>query len=195
MFGWASVSREARRGGMSAGTGAVIAVLAFAAALILGAGLPSVPLREAGAAPGQSGQLASPKPAPLHRRSVPGPVPATVLRVIDGDTLVVRARIWIGQEIEIKVRLAGVDAPELRGKCERERVLARRARDLVAASIADGEVSLHGVQYGKFAGRVLARVETSAGVDLRTALLDAGLGRPYRGKRRQGWCAPPAPGD
>ncbi len=185
MFGWANVSRGARRGGMSAGTGTMIAVLAFVPVLILGAG----------AAPGQSGQLASPRPAPLYRQSVPGPVPATVLRVIDGDTLMVRARIWIGQEIEIKVRLAGVDAPELRGKCERERILARQARDLVAASIADGEVSLHGVQYGKFAGRVLARVETSAGVDLKTALLDAGLGRPYRGKRRQGWCAPPAPGD
>ena len=185
MFGWASVSSAARRRGMSAGMGAVIAVLAFVPALILGGG----------AAKGQSGQLASPKPAPLHRQSVPGPVPARVLRVIDGDTLMVRARIWIGQEIEIKVRLAGVDAPELRGKCERERRLARQARDLIAARIADGEVSLHGVQYGKFAGRVLARVETSAGDDLGTALLDAGLGRPYRGKRRQGWCAPPAPGD
>ncbi len=181
MFGWASVCRGARRKGMSA----VIAVLAFLPALILGGG----------AATGQSGQLASPKPAPLHRQSVPGPVPATVLRVIDGDTLMVRARIWIGQEIEIKVRLAGVDAPELRGKCESERILARQARDLVAARIADGEVSLHGVQYGKFAGRVLARVETSAGDDLGTALLDAGLGRPYRGKRRRGWCAPPQPGD
>ena len=178
MFGWASVCSGARRVGMSA----VIAVLAFVPALILGAGT----------ATGQSGQLASPKPAPLHRQSVPGPVPARVLRVIDGDTLMVRARIWIGQEIEIKVRLAGVDAPELRGKCESERILARQARDLVAARIADGEVSLHGVQYGKFAGRVLARVETSAGDDLGTALLDAGLGRPYRGKRRRGWCAPPA---
>ena len=181
MFGWARVSSGARRKGMSAGTGAAVAVLAFVSALILGAA----------PATGQSGQLASPKSAPLHRRSVPGPVPAKVLRVIDGDTLMVRARIWIGQEIEIKVRLAGVDAPELRGKCERERILARRARDLVAASIADGEVRLHAIQYGKFAGRVLARVETSAGDDLGTALLDAGLGRPYRGKRRQGWCAPP----
>ena len=112
---------------MSAGTGAAVAVLAFVSALILGAA----------PAAGQSGQLASPKSAPLHRQSVPGPVPAKVLRVIDGDTLMVRARIWIGQEIEIKVRLAGVDAPELRAKCERERILARPARDLVAASIAE----------------------------------------------------------
>ncbi len=168
------------------GTGAVIAALAFIPACILGG-------ETAAAADGT--QLASPGPVPLHRQSVPGPVPAKVLRVIDGDTLMVRARIWIGQEIEIKVRLAGVDAPELRGKCESERILARQARELVAARIADGEVSLHAVQYGKFAGRVLATVETSAGIDLGTALLDAGLGRPYRGRRRQSWCAPPTPGD
>jgi endonuclease YncB( thermonuclease family) len=167
------------------GTGAVIAAGAFVATLIFG-----------GAATAADGtQLASPRPLPLHRQSVPGPVPAKVLRVIDGDTLVVRARVWIGQEIEIKVRLWGVDTPELRGKCESERILARQARDLVAARIADGEVSLHGVQYGKFAGRVLARVETSAGIDLTTALLDAGLGRPYRGRRRQSWCPSPASGD
>ena len=126
---------------------------------------------------------------------MPGPVAARGLRVSEGDNLRGGTGLWIGRGLEIKVRLAGVDAPELRGKCGRERILARQARDLVAASIADGEVRLHAVQYGKFAGRVLARVETSAGVDLGTALLDAGLARPYRGRRRQGWCPSPASGD
>ncbi len=184
-FGCVSRRRGAPRRGTGVGLSGLIAVLAFVLAFI-----PNTV-----SVAGDGTQLASPGPVPLHRASVPGPVPATVLRVIDGDTLMVRARIWIGQEIEIKVRLSGVDAPELRGKCESERILARQARDLVAASIAGGEVSLHAVQYGKFAGRVLARVETSAGDDLGTALLDSGLGRPYRGKRRQGWCAPPPPGD
>ena len=46
-----------------------------------------------------------------------GPVPAVVEDVIDGDTLRVRARIWLGQDLAIYVRLAGVDAPEVRGSC------------------------------------------------------------------------------
>ena len=119
---------------------------------------------------------------------IPGPVPAQVLEVIDGDTVVVRARIWIGQEVETRVRLQGVDAPELRGKCARERLLARQARDLVQATIGGGEVIMRDIRYGKYAGRVVARVLTPEGADSTDALLEAGLGRPYRGGRRESWC-------
>ena len=44
-----------------------------------------------------------------------GPVAATVERVIDGDTIEVKAQIWIDQELRVAVRLAGVDAPERPG--------------------------------------------------------------------------------
>lgn len=116
-----------------------------------------------------------------------GPVPARVLRVIDGDTLTVRARIWLGQEVEVRVRIAAVDAPELKGGCARERALAREARALVEATIGAGEVVLRDIRYGKFAGRVLARVE-SGGEDLAGLLRAAGLARAYGGGRRGSWC-------
>ena len=99
-----------------------------------------------------------------------------------------RARVWLGQDVEIKVRLSDVDTPELRGRCEAERVMARRARDLVVASIDGKPVSLSAVRYGKFAGRVLARVQTAAGRDLSEALISAGLGRAYAGRKRHRWC-------
>ncbi len=60
--------------------------------------------------------------------TIPGPIQAEVLRVIDGDTIEVRAKIWLDQYIETNVRLAGLDAPEMRGKCEREKALARKAK-------------------------------------------------------------------
>ncbi len=59
---------------------------------------------------------------------VAGPVSASVLRVIDGDTITVRARIWIGQSVETRVRIAGVDTPELRGDCALDIELATAAR-------------------------------------------------------------------
>ncbi len=121
---------------------------------------------------------------------LPGPVGATVVRVIDGDTLVVRARIWLGQNVETSVRVAGLDTPELRGGCAGERRLAARAKTLTVALIADGEVTLRDIRFGKFAGRVVARVTTAAGADLSRALIAAGLGRPYRGGSRGDWCAP-----
>ena len=43
--------------------------------------------------------------------TLPGPIQAEVLRVIDGDTIEVRAKIWLDQYIETNVRLAGLDAP------------------------------------------------------------------------------------
>ena len=122
------------------------------------------------------------------RELLPGPVPARVIQVIDGDTIAVKARIWLNQELETRVRLEGVDAPELAGRCERERALARDARVFVEDMLDGGEVVLSQIQYGKFAGRVVARVETPAGEDLSAALLTAGLARPYAGGARTPWC-------
>jgi hypothetical protein len=48
-----------------------------------------------------------------------GPVNAELLRVIDGDTIEVRARIWLGLDLTTRVRLSGIDAPELDGACWR----------------------------------------------------------------------------
>ncbi len=119
---------------------------------------------------------------------VPGPIPARVLRVIDGDTIVVRARIWLGQDIDTQVRLEGVDAPEMNGKCESERRLAIKARNFIVSMTAGGTVVLRRIHYGKYAGRVVARVTSQDDKDFSKALLRAGLGRAYKGRRRVPWC-------
>ncbi len=129
-----------------------------------------------------------PDTAPGLAEIVPGPVPARVLRVIDGDTIVVRARIWLGQDIETQVRLDGVDAPEMNGKCESERRLAVNARNFIVAMTAGGVVVLHQIHYGKYAGRVVARVTSPDDRDFSKALIGAGLGRAYKGRRRASWC-------
>jgi len=145
-----------------------VAVLAFAALLsVLGAPLSSAPGKEV----------------------LTGPVRARVLAVLDGDTLSVAARVWLGQEIAIRVRLAGVDAPEINSDCEHERQLAWAAKRFLEVR-AGAPVILHDIRYGKYAGRVLARVESDAGEDLGAALLAAGHARAYRGGRRSSWCAP-----
>jgi endonuclease YncB( thermonuclease family) len=125
---------------------------------------------------------------PSQRDLLAGPVEARVIQVRDGDTFRVRARIWVGQEIVINVRLAGIDTPELRGRCASERALAKRARAFVARAVGDRPVRLSQIRNGKYAGRVLARVETQDGIDLGAALSRAGLARAYGGGRRPGWC-------
>lgn len=120
---------------------------------------------------------------------VAGPVVAAVLEVIDGDTVVVRARIWLGQDVETRVRLAGADAPEIKARCEQERQLARTARDFVRGQVASGRVSLRDIRYDKYGRRVLARVITPEGEDLAESLIRHGLARPYGGVARAGWCS------
>jgi micrococcal nuclease len=116
-----------------------------------------------------------------------GPVAAEVLRVIDGDTLTVRAKIWIGQELTTNVRLLGVNAPELSGDCDEERRLAEAARRFLAERVEGRAVTLRSIALDKFGGRVVAVVEDGAG-DLAAALLAARLAVPYDGGRRQPWC-------
>jgi len=140
------------------------------------------------------GGIVGPAPEALGAGdSLTGPLPAQVISVLDGDTVEVRVHIWLGQNVSTRVRLAGIDAPELKGKCDRERDLARRARAYLLARLdpaaaGAGAVRLWEVRYGKYAGRVLARVETLDGRDLGQGLVAAGLARPYDGRRRASWC-------
>ena len=124
--------------------------------------------------------------------TIPGPIQAEVLRVIDGDTIEVRAKIWLDQYIETGVRLAGLDAPELRGKCEREKALARKAKARVEQLVKPGSrVRLTKIREGKYAGRVVAVVSFQylyGQEALATMLIEEGLARRYKGSRREGWC-------
>ena len=60
--------------------------------------------------------------------------PAEVLRVIDGDTFEARVNLWPGLDITTRVRLRGIDAPEMKARCGEERVKAEAARDALRAS-------------------------------------------------------------
>jgi endonuclease YncB( thermonuclease family) len=90
--------------------------------------------------------------------------------------------------VDIHVRLAGIDAPELKGRCAAERQAAEAARELVAGFVTAGEVILSDIHYDKYGGRVLARVAATDGTDIAGALVARGLARPYDGKRRMAWC-------
>lgn len=131
--------------------------------------------------------LAAPSAAGA-REELAGPIPADIVEVIDGDTVRLRAHIWLGQEVETSVRLAGINAPELKGDCDAERKLALRARDYLATLLDGGNVSLRDIAYDKYGGRVVAQVTDAAGRDLGTALVAAGYARPYDGGKRAAWC-------
>ena len=118
---------------------------------------------------------------------VPGPVPADVLSVYDGDTMTVRAHVWPDLAMTVSVRVDGVDTPEIAGACSAEKSAAVRARDFVRG-VAGDRVFLLDVHHGKYAGRVVARVRLADGRDLADVLIAEGYGRAYDGGRRDSWC-------
>ncbi|MSO71391.1 MAG: nuclease [Alphaproteobacteria bacterium] len=127
-------------------------------------------------------------PARAGEEPVPGPIPAQVLRVVDGDTIEVRARIWLGLEVTTLVRLEGVDAPELHGKCPTERAQALHAKAFLTERIGAGPVILTEVRADKYGERVRARVASNDGADLADLLISTGFARAYFGAARAGWC-------
>jgi len=88
----------------------------------------------------------------------------------------------------VRVRIRGIDAPEMRGRCSAERQAAISARDRLRRFIANKPVFLTNIKGGKYFGRVLANVRVNSGVNMQEALLASGLVRPYRGKKRKSWC-------
>lgn len=126
-------------------------------------------------------------PQRLADEALAGPVSAVVERIVDGDTIDVRAHIWLGQSLTVRVRIDGVDAPETRSNCSDERHLATAARDYLMRRLLNKEITLLRVVYDKFGGRVRAEISDADG-DIARALIAEGLARPYHGERRQPWC-------
>lgn len=126
----------------------------------------------------------------LRAEGLPGPVAAEVLEVLDGDTLSVRVKVWLDQELLTRVRLVGIDTPEIRGKCEREKEMARAAHEALRRLVQRdrSRVLLRDVDYDKYGGRVRARVLLPDGTDVAETLIGAGHARPYSGGTRAGWC-------
>ena len=123
-------------------------------------------------------------------RFIPGPVPAHVVRVIDGDTVLVEAHPWPDQSVRVSVRLRGIDAPELRSKCPLFRTAAVKAKATLAAIMSPGDtVELRNISGGKYYGRVVANL-SHADRDMGRMLIEAGLAVRYDGGKRG---RPPCP--
>jgi micrococcal nuclease len=98
-------------------------------------------------------------------------------RAVDGDSVVSPA----GE----RIRIVGIDAPELKCQCPAECRLAEQAKERVAVALRGSVVRVERVGVDRY-GRTLARVYASE-IDLGSALVDAGLARVWDGKRRS-WC-------
>ena len=115
--------------------------------------------------------------------------PVDVLRTIDGDTFEAKVHLWPGLDMVTRVRLRGIDAPELKAECAEELRMAQAASVALRKLLADGEVTIFNVGPDKYNGRVVADAATARTPNISEAMLAAGHARRYGGGHRSGWCA------
>jgi endonuclease YncB( thermonuclease family) len=163
----------------------LLAAATFAIGIGVGATVGPVTAGRSASEPASSGPATAARPAEAEIRTSH---PAEVLRVIDGDTFEARVNLWPGLDITTRVRLRGIDAPELKARCDGERVKAEAARDALRAILDQGEVGISRVTLDKYGGRVVADASTQRTADVSAALVTAGMTRRYGGGHRDGWC-------
>ncbi len=116
---------------------------------------------------------------------------ATILRVSDGDTVVISAPFLPAPlKQELAVRIYGVDTPEKghRAQCPQEDQRGQMATKFTTNAVAKSvkrQVTLYG--WDKFGGRVLGDIILD-GQSLRASLIQNGFAREYFGEAKQSWC-------
>ena len=120
---------------------------------------------------------------------------AQILRVTDGDTVVIAAPFLPAPfKPELAIRVFGVDTPEkgFRAQCPSEAqrgeaasAFTKKAIESAAAGGGKFQVTMYG--WDKFGGRVLGDILVN-GQSLRAALIANGFAREYYGEAKQSWC-------
>jgi endonuclease YncB( thermonuclease family) len=116
---------------------------------------------------------------------------AQILRVTDGDTVVISAPFLPAPfKPELAIRVYGVDTPEKghRAMCPSEAQRGEAASAFTKNAVAQGgkfQVTMYG--WDKFGGRVLGDILIN-GQSLRAALIANGFAREYYGEAKQSWC-------
>jgi len=106
----------------------------------------------------------------------------------DGDTCYVTASVLPETLQKMSVRILGIDTPEIKGKCEKEKELAligrQTANDLFRSAKT---IEFRDLKWDKYGGRVLSNVYLDGNL-YSDILIEKGLARPYDGGAKKGWC-------
>lgn len=110
---------------------------------------------------------------------------AMVLRWVDGDTLDVRVDLGFEVSIVQRIRLYGVNTPEMNSANPSDRTLARSALAMAEALAPPGSlVQLQSHKSQDKYGRYLATVASDDGEDIAKTLVGSGRGTEYFGGKR-----------
>lgn len=114
--------------------------------------------------------------------------PDSVVKVHDGDTFTVNIAGCPDVLCKsLSVRISGIDAPEIRGKCPQEIAGAIAAKNYLTGQVKNSkDIELHDPTRDKYF-RISAHVMVN-GFNVGDEMVKQGLARTYSGGKRVGWC-------
>ena len=111
-----------------------------------------------------------------------------VISIYDGDTLSVNIDSFpdiVGKNIRIRIK--GIDAPEIKGKCQKEIDLAVMARDYLRNAInKSNQIELRNIERGKYF-RIVGELYID-GENISKGLIKEKLAYIYHGGKKRSWC-------
>lgn len=108
----------------------------------------------------------------------------SVASVYDGDTFKINLNCSLAVYCEkVPVRVLGVDCPEIKGKTEKEKRLAKEAKAFTKEFLQNGPVSLSNCTWDKYF-RLLCAVTDGQGRNLADELIARDLGYRYYGGKK-----------
>jgi len=110
---------------------------------------------------------------------------AKVLDVYDGDTMTLLIDVGFNIHLKEKVRLTGIDTPEIRTSSTREKIHGIHVRDYLREMLLGNIVEIETTKEGKF-GRYLVDVFYED-LHINQHLIDRGDAKPYDGGKREKW--------
>jgi micrococcal nuclease len=106
----------------------------------------------------------------------------------DGDTCYIDVPFLPDSLRKMSIRILGIDTPEIKGKCDKEKELALEAREFANKAFREAnEIDYQDLAWDKYGGRLLTNVYLD-GKLYSKMIIDAGLARPYDGGTKEGWC-------
>lgn len=116
-----------------------------------------------------------------------GPYNATVVDVINAETLRLNVAVWPGEDRMITIHVEGLETPSINGACEIEKLMAKEAR-AVTETIVGRQVRLNDVQQSNNGGKIYAQIRNIRGERLDEALIKSGYARAIVKDESINWC-------
>ena len=105
----------------------------------------------------------------------------SIASIYDGDTFKINLNCSLAVYCEkVPVRVRGVDTPEIKGKTEREKKLAQKAKEFTKEFLAQEPINLSNCSRDKYF-RLLCDVKNGQGKNLAQELIKHNLGYSYDG--------------